>query len=226
MTLFEAYDAILALGASPHRAARVAAMRAEFERRTGEYAPEDPWFEARSRAFWDDAVTTQGFAREVEAALDPAARSWVPRLGRAHRGLFVPADSRRNGTLVLRDLWGGAELEVHAIDETMRDALKAAASSGARHGKAVDVPSAPFDARLVGSDDPPRVAMLPGAVFHPADAAEPISAVLKQARAEGRGAGEVLDALLRMERGLRASARVRPAYAYRGDRLGPVGGPR
>jgi hypothetical protein len=30
----------------------------------------------------------------------------------------------------------------------------------------------------------------------------------------------VLDALLRMERGLRASARVKASYAYRPDRLG------
>ena len=118
----------------------------------------------------------------------------------------MPADSSRKGALVLRDLWGGAELVVHAIDDAVRDALAAA--------------SAPFDARLVGSDDPPRVALLPGAVFHPAEAAEPIAAVLKQARAEGRQTHEVLDALLRMERGLRASARVRAAYAYRADRLG------
>ena len=34
-----------------------------------------------------------------------------------------------------------------------------------------------------------------------------------------RGA-DVLDALLRMERELRASARVKAAYAYRADRLG------
>jgi hypothetical protein len=96
---------------------------------------------------------------------------------------------------------------VHAIDDELRDALGAAA--------------APFDARLVGSDAPPRVAILPGAVFHPADAAGPIAAVLAQARQEGRDGGDVLDALLRMERGLRASARVKPAYAYRADRLGP-----
>jgi hypothetical protein len=207
MTLFEAYDAILALGASAERAARVAEMRAAFERRTGEFSPEDPWFEARSRAFWDDAVTTQGFAREVAAALPEEARAWVGGIERAHRGLFVAADSSARGAPVLRDLWGGAELVVHSIDDATRDALEAAV--------------APFDARLVGSDEPPRVAMLPGAVFHPADAAGPIDAVLARARADGRGGGDVLDALLRMERGLKASARVKAAYAYRADRLGP-----
>ena len=211
MTLFEAYDAILAPGASADRAAHVAEMRAAFERRTGEFAPEDPWFEARSRAFWDDAVTTQGFARDVlaEGSLPEGARVWVPRLERAHRGLFVPASSNEPGRPVLRDLWGGAEMVVHVLDDASRDALAAAA--------------APFDARLVGSDDPPRVAMLPGAVFHPADAAGPIDGVLAKGRAEGRRSSDVLDALLRMERGLRASARVKAAYAYRADRLGSPG---
>jgi hypothetical protein len=212
MTLFEAYDAILALGAGSARAPRVASMRATFEERTGAFAPEDPWFEARSRAFWDDAVTTQGFAREVEAELPEEARVWVPRLQRAHRGLFTftrgSANANASGGLILRDLWGGAELLVHEVDDTMRDALAAAL--------------APLDARLVGSDDPPRVAMLPGAVFHPADAAGPIATVIARGQAERRSGGDVLDALLRMERGLRASARVKAGYAYRADRLGPL----
>jgi len=43
--------------------------------------------------------------------------------------------------------------------------------------------------------------------------------VLVKARAEGRTTGEVLDALLRMERELRASARVKAAYAYRAEKL-------
>ena len=210
MTLFETYDAILALGASAARAERVAAMRASFEGRTGAFAPEDPWFEARSRAFWDDAVTTQGFAREVTEALPAGARVWVPRLERAHRGLFrvergVSVEGRGR---VLHDLWSGASFVVHAIDEALEDALAAA--------------SAPFDGRLVGSADPLEVGLLPGAVFHPADAADPITAVLARARAEGRTGPDVLDALLRMERGLRASARVKAAYAYRADRLGPA----
>jgi hypothetical protein len=206
MTPFETYDAILALGALPQWAARVAAMRAAFEGRTGEFRPEDSWFEARSRAFWDDAVTTQGFAREVAGALPAGASGWVVPFARAHRGLFVAEGVAPGGGRVLRDLWGGADFAVHAIDDATRDALLAA--------------SAPFDARLVAAGDPPRVAMLPGAVFHPADAAAPIHAVVARARAEGRKTIDVLDALLRMERGLRASARVKAGYAYRADRLG------
>jgi hypothetical protein len=208
MTLFEAYDAILALGSQAARAVRVAEMRRAFETRTGAFAPEDPWFEARSRAFWDDAVVTQGFAREARDALSEEARAWTEPLARAHRGLFVvkePEKGERGEPRIFRDLWSGAEFEVHAIDEATRLAL--------------DAVSAPFDARLVGSDAPARVTMLPGAVFHPADAATPIAKVLEKARADGRTTGDVLDALLRMERELRASARVKAAYAYRAEKL-------
>jgi hypothetical protein len=207
MTLFEAYDAILALGAMPSFAARVAEMRAAFEARTGEFAPEDPWFEARSRAFWDDALATQGFATETRDALPEGARAWTGAIAKAHRGLFVMKEERADegDARFVRDLWSGAEFEVHAIDDATRLALGAV--------------SAPFDARLVGSDEPARVAMLPGAVFHPADAVEPIAKVVAKARAESRKTGDVLDALLRMERGLRASARVKAAYAYRAEKL-------
>jgi hypothetical protein len=203
-SIFDAYDAVLARGADPRHAARVAELRARFEERTGAFAPEDGWFEVRSRAFWDDAVTRGGFARDVEAELDDGARAWVACFERAHRGLFVTRGGTRDFP-VLRDLWGGAEFVVHALDAATRDALAAAA--------------APFDGRLVGRDDPARVALLPGAVFHPADAAAPITAVLAEARARRLATHDVLDALLRMERGLRASSRVKAAYAYRARNL-------
>jgi hypothetical protein len=204
LPIFDAYDAVLARGADPSHASRVATLRAAFEERTGAFRPEDPWFEARSRAFWDDAVTRGGFTREVAVELDEGARDWVPAFARAHRGLFVVRGGSRD-LPVLRDLWGGAEFVVHAIDAAMSDALAAAA--------------APFDARLVGRDEPARVALLPGAVFHPADAAAPITEVLAAARARGLGTHDALDALLRMERGLRASSRVKAAYAYRAKNL-------
>ena len=53
----------------------------------------------------------------------------------------------------------------------------------------------------------------------PADAAEPIAKVLERARALQRTTGGVLDTLLRMERDLRASARVKAGYAYRVDKV-------
>jgi hypothetical protein len=46
-----------------------------------------------------------------------------------------------------------------------------------------------------------------------------ITRVLERARATQRTTADVLDALLRMERDLRASARVKAAYAYRVEKL-------
>jgi hypothetical protein len=228
MNLLDAYDAILAAAApatsatpgasassastpsSPH-AAKLAALRAAFEARTGAFTPEDAWFEARSRAFWDDAITRGRFGREVEPALSAEARAWIPRLERAHRGLFV-VDGRLQNTRILRDLWSGASFRVDDVDAGSSDALAVA--------------NAPFDARLVGSFAPGaglHVGMLPGAVFHAEEAIEPIATVLEAARARGLETDDALDALLRMERSLRALTRMKAAYAYRPEALAPKG---
>ena len=205
MTLLEAYEAIVAQGASPLFAPRVLSMHQAFEARTGAFTPEDAWFEVRSRAFWDDAVTRQGFGREASASLSEEARAFVPMLERAHRGLFTV--DAGGGRRLLRDVWSGASFLVDEIDDGMRDALAAA--------------SAPFDARLVGGIvlGSPRVALLPGAVFHPAEAIEPIEKVLDAARAADMPTEATLDALLRMERSLRSLARMKAAYAYRPSAL-------
>jgi hypothetical protein len=197
----DAYEAVVALGADARFTVRLAEMRQEFEKRTGAFGPDDAWFEARSRAFWDDAVTG-GFARVVEAALAPEARAWLGLLGCAHRGFFEV--KRADQTHIMVDLWSGAEFVVRAADEGMRDALDAAA--------------APVDARIVG-DPRGAAAILPGAVFHPEQAAEPALRVLEEARRRRLSTTDALDALLRMERTLRSLSRVKAAYAYRADAL-------
>ncbi len=200
----DAFDGIVAVGGRPAHESRIAELSRAFQERTGSFRPDEPWFEVRSRAFWDDALTRGGFAREALAELPPRLHAWAVALGRAHRGLFVtmpPSHGRR----VLRDAWGGAEFFVDEIDEATQDALVAAA--------------APFDGRLVALGDPPRVALLPGAVFHPADAVQALEKVLDAAREQGLPADEVLDALLRMELSLRKLSRVKPAYAYRVEAL-------
>jgi len=215
-----AYEAVLAAGAAERHAAHVLAMRRAFEARTGAFTPEDPWFEARSRAFWDDAVTSGGFARHVRGdlaaglgagAMDEArARPWLDAFGRAHRGLFraFRAREEEDDLWVLEDVWGGAELIVRAPGEGLKEAILASIYSRSL-----------LDGRVVARDDPPSLALLPGAVFHPADATGPILAVLAAARARDVSTGTVLDALLRMERSLRSLARVKAAYAYRPDVL-------
>jgi hypothetical protein len=205
MGVLEALFRIVELGGAPEHAARVAELRAHFEERTGAYAPDDPWFEERSRAFWCDAVTYGRFGRAVGAHLGEAERAWLGPLERAHRGLFCA----ERGSDVLVDVWSGAELVVTAA---LDDGSRAEQSAGA--GQL-------FDARVVAAEDPYVVALLPGAVFHPRDATAAITSVVAAARARAMATGETLDALLRMERTLRSLSRVKAAYAYRADALSP-----
>jgi hypothetical protein len=203
--LADAYDAIVAMAANPEHADRVARMRKVFEERTGQFGTLD--FEARTRAFWDDALTRQGFARQVAPDLPQGVAAWVPGLTRAHRGLFRVEEV--SGRQVLVDVWAGARFFVDEIDPASRDAVDAAA--------------APFDARLAARADGPVVALLPGSICHPAEAGAAMQDVLEVARGRALGTDEVLDALLRMELSLRTLSRVKPAYAYRPEALPPAG---
>jgi hypothetical protein len=173
-------------------------MRQSFEERTGAFGPDDAWFETRSRAFWDDALTRQGFARHVMAELPEGARPWAMAFEHSHRGLFCA--SLTMGRRLVTDLWSGAEFIVDEVDEAMRTAL--------------DAPAGPFDGRLVALANPIRVGLLPGAIFHPPDAAEPIEDILRAARQQAMATDDVLDALLRMDLSLRSLARVKVSYAY------------
>jgi hypothetical protein len=200
-------DTIASLGLEKRHEEHALSMRRTFVERTGAFGPEDPSFEARSRAFWDDAVTRQRFAERVAAELPEAARPWARVLGRAHRGLFHASHSM--GRWLLRDVWGGAEFLVDDVDDAMRSAWNA--------------PSGPFDGRLAALADPVRLGVLPGALFHPEDATDAIDKVLEAAREKSMGTDDVLDALLRMENSLRSMSRVKPGYAYRPQALARAG---
>ena len=204
-------------------------MRAAFQDRTGAFRPDDPGVEvdARTRAFWDDALTTLGapsFAARAAAAIPlppasgtPAAaaiEALVPALARAHRGLFVVEEmSLPAAQAHLVDLWSGAEFVVCVLDEAQGIALQHA--HGAFDGRVV----APAPVGNVGGAGPagPTFALylLPGAFHHPADATPHLAAVLDKARDCELPTAAMLDALLRMERVLRTSSRVKAAYAYR-----------
>lgn len=202
-------------GGAPGGGFGAAAMRAAFQRRTGTFRPDDPWFEARSRAFWDDALTTPGFASRVAEGLGEHERAVATRLGRAHRGLFVkrpearPEGSRQpEGPTRLVDLWSGAQLIVEALDDAQALSLAHA--------------EAPMDARVAASGQGATLHLLPGAFHHPADALEPALAVLEAARERGTSTADVLDALMRMELVFRTSSRVKVAFAYRVEGLPPA----
>jgi hypothetical protein len=214
MGVLETAARIVQLGGAPSKGPRVAEMRTVFEARTGTFSPDDAWFEERSRAFWCDAVTRGLFGRDVEGELAPEERVWLGPLERAHRGLFraaaLPtARPRRTGhRLVLEDVWSGAEVIPTVVDDASRAELDAAAGQF-------------FDARVVGACEPLVVALLPGAVFHSRDATAAIDSVLEAAGGQGLSTDHALDALLRMERTLRALSRVKASYAYRPEALAP-----
>jgi len=211
MDFLAVYEALVTCSGSPRFASRVKEMRRLFEERTGPFGPDDAWFEVRSRAFWDDALTTPGFAVTVVPALElsalglETARNWVKPLERAHRGLFQASPSEGGWRLV--DLWSGAEFVVGDPDPGLHEALAAASL---------------LDGRVVARNSPLEVALLPGALFHPADATDPIGHVLDAAHERGMETDETLDALLRMERNLRSHSRVKASYAYRAESLKPA----
>ena len=186
-------------------------MRERFEKRTGAFGPEDPWFEPRSSAFWDDALTTQGFAQlAAPHAGDEVARV-VTRFDRAHRGVFLVEDVDDRGARLI-DLWSGAELLVRHLDEAQAVTLEHA--------------EGPMDARVVAGptsdatgEDVPSLYVLPGALHHGPDALEPLEKVIAAARERDLPTGDVLDALLRMELVFRSSSRVKAAFAYRVESL-------
>lgn len=180
-------------------------MRKAFQARTGAFRSDDAWFEARSRAFWDDALTTQGLARLAEDRLDEASRAFVEPFSRAHRGLFSAHDVDARGALLV-DEWSGAELRVHHLDEAQAIALRHA------HGY--------VDARVVGIESAAQLFALPGLFHHAEEAREPMNRVLDVARQRGMTTTETLDTLMRMELVHRASTRVKASVAYRAETVG------
>ncbi len=199
----EVYESVVALAGEARHAARVAEMRRVFEGRTGAFGPDDRWFEARSRAFWDDALTRQRFAADVEHEVPEAARAWIAAFGRSHRGLFRATE--RAGRWLVVDAWSAAEFVIDTVDEATREELHAADSL--------------FDGRVVAIASPLAVALLPGALFHPSEATGPIDGVVAAAKGAGLSVDDACDALLRMERSFRSLSRVKAAYAYRPEAL-------
>lgn len=185
-------------------------MRELFEKRTGAFGPEDAWFEARSRAFWDDALTTQGFAALAAPHAGKDVEGVVMRFDRAHRGLFLVDDVDERGAHLI-DLWSGAELLIRHLDEAQAVTLEHA--------------EGPMDARVVAGqveDGTGAVAplfVLPGALHHGSEATEPLLKVVAAARERDMATGDALDALLRMELVFRSSSRVKAGFAYRVESL-------
>jgi hypothetical protein len=199
-----AYEAIVSLGDSGALGEHAARMRKEFQRRTGAFGPEDPWFENRARAFWDDALTTQGFALLAAQHLDEDAQAMASCVARAHRGFFLVDEVDDRGACLV-DLWSGAELLVRHIDEAQALTLEHAGGA--------------MDARVTAGPSGSDLFLLPGAYHHPADATGPAIDVLVAAQERGMSTRHALDALMRMELVFRSSSRVKAGFAYRVESL-------
>jgi len=205
-----AFERLVARRGAATPAEEMLALHKAFEQRTGLFGPDDPWFESRSRAFWDDTMTRQPstaslLTRDAPESFDPGEKLWATALGRSHRGLFESPVHVEDGAFVLVDMLSGAELRVHELDDASRDSLASSESL--------------FDGTVIALPSPARLALLPGAVFHPEGAEDAIALVIAAARARSLSHHTLLDALLRMELSLRTLSRVKASYAYRIEAL-------
>jgi hypothetical protein len=200
------YEELLGQAAEPPYQERAHAWREAFLTRCGRFDPGDSRAESRDRAAWEDALVRGGLADELGRKLpDPAERVLSAALARAHRGVFVA--HRLEATLLCRDLWSGAEFVLLAQDDVVRE-LAVAEARGS---------FALWQARLVATSA--GCVVLPGAIFHPADAVPSVELTLGAARQRELSRDQALDALLLMEHTFRSLARVKVAYAYRPEAL-------
>lgn len=174
-----------------------------FLERTGSFPPDHPDSPRRLDAAREDALCRGGWAAQLAAELsDPAEQAMAALLPRAHRGafLFEPVGPHH----VVRDIISGAAFALVPRDSVGREILN-------------DNEGAVCVARLVGGAD--GCAVLPGVVFHRADATPHIREVTEQALARGMAGDDICDALLRMDHAMQTLSRVRPGFAYRADAL-------
>ncbi len=200
------YDELLELATRPAHAGHAQELRDAFFARTGRFGPDHPESGARDAAAWEDALVRGGLARTLARELgDAAEREVAHSLSHAHRGLYV--FSRVDGVLVARDLWSRAELLVLSKDDIGRELA----------GSASEADRPLCQARMLPGLD--GCAVLPGAVFHPADARGALIETLAAARERRFATDDVMDALLKMEHTWRSLSRVKVGYAYRPDAL-------
>lgn len=197
----QAVIALTARGGAEEHQARVLEMRRAFEHRTGSFGPDDAWFDSRSSAFWDDALV-HGFARAVASEVGDLAAA-VEAIERAHRGLF--SVHRKQKTLLECAVTGA----VLAIDPPR----------GAGLADALDRAEGFVQGFVAGWSHPEQTVLLPGAVFHAPEASVTIEALLPVARERNIPEAEIFDALLRMDRTLRAMPRAKAQLAYRPEAL-------
>ena len=181
-------------------------LRERFLERCGRFEADHPAAAARESAAWEDAMVRGGLLRVLASELEDAAeRAIAVALFHSQRGVF--AFERVDGQLLAIDLWSRAQFIVVARDGIGRDV----ASAGVHYD------SPPCQGRVLATAE--GVVVLPGAIFHPADARNAIEGALADARKRQLDTDQALDALLRMEHAWQTMSRVKVAYAYRADSM-------
>ena len=198
-SLAAVHEQLVAAAAAPHLADVVADIRAKFVERVGAFSPTDPCFEERSAALWDRVLCD---ARVLEAlralSLSSEQRAVVDNLARAQRGLFEVHPAAR--TVDVLCVVSGAAFRLAPSDDAAR-----AMSHGGEGGW--------IDGHVAPSTE--GVALLPGFLVHPAEATEPMRALIKTPMEFE----ELLDALLAMRHQLAARSRMKATQVYRPEAL-------
>ncbi len=198
------YDELVLRAVGAAWGERSQALRAGLSERCGHFQRDHEAAAARDAASMEFALVGGELAREIGAGLsDAAERELATQIAGAIPALLMFHD--HSGLLVAEDLWSGASWWIAPTDDVGRDVR-------------VQLPDSPIaQCRLVVQQS--GCAVLPGVVFHPADAREPIQATLRRASALGLSTQQVMEALLRMEHSWQTLSRVKVTYAYRADAL-------
>jgi hypothetical protein len=180
--------------------------REEFHARTGPFEPGEAWYEARIRFFLDwylvSWVSPDGSRPAARVARDEPERALAAALARGSRGLFEVLDLAETGETSVVERVGGARFRIPPRATPTAEPL--------RRGDL-------FDGHLLVLAD--ALVLAPGLLFHPAEAHEPIAALLARARAERTPRPVLLDGLLRMRMRLDRFTNMRARHIYRWESL-------
>ncbi len=197
------YDELIARATTPPHAEPFDRWVQGFLARTGVFPADHPESVRRLEAAREDALCRGGWAARLLPRLsDPGEQTLASLIPRAHRGVF--SFETVAGVHVVQELLSGAAFVLVRRDSVGREVVD-------------DNLGSLCVGRIVGASD--GCAMLPGVVFHRADATACIESVVKVARDRGVPADQVCDALLRMDFALLTMSRIRPAFAYRPELL-------
>lgn len=206
--LEEALETLVRRASDLDAGADLTRAREEFCARTGDFEPGERWYEARIRFFLDWYVT-EWRASDGSSAAERSARTqgesvMASALRESSRGLFEVLEVAEDGRLRLAERVGGARFWVAASHTPQ----------GLEPVRVRDM----FDGRLLVLDR--RIVLMPGLIFHPAEAHAPLEQLLVRAREARIPRGDLLDGLLRMRMRLDRFTSMRARHIYRWEALG------